>query len=170
MIVTNIASALLNLVAAHTYYIKHEKAAEAEVVGQQIITLYNCQERGIKTQVEMLVRENFITDGGKLLPKGRKEILPISSKVCQEEFLDTVYSLTDTQLNALFATVVEIVANKVRENGISVLTDNSVDALMDLDSVIEQNSTPFINTGVEFDEESMVEENMAEVIAEVAMA
>ena len=170
MIVTNIASALLNLVAAHTYYIKHEKAAEAEVVGQQIIKLYNCQERGIKTQVEMLVRENFITDGGKLLPKGRKEILPISSKVCQEEFLDTVYSLTDTQLNALFATVVEIVANKVRENGISVLTDNSVDALMDLDSVIEQNSTPFINTGVEFDEESMVEENMAEVIAEVAMA
>lgn len=170
MIVTNIASALLNLIAAHTYYLKNDKIAEAKVVEQQIITLYNCQERGIKSQVEMLVREKFITDGGKLLPKGRKEILPISSKVCQEEFLDTVYNLTDTQLNALFTTVVEIVANKVRENGISVLMDNSVDALMDLDSVIEQNSTPFINTGVEFDEESMVEENMAEVIAEVAMA
>lgn len=170
MIVTNIASALLNLIAAHTYYIKNDKIAEAKVVEQQILALYNCQERGIKSQVEMLVREKFITDGGKLLPKGRKEILPISSKVCQEEFLDTVYNLTGTQLNALFTTVVEIVANKVRESGISVLMDNSVDALMDLDSVIEQNSTPFVNTGVEFDEDSFVEENMAEVIAEVAMA
>jgi len=170
MIITNIASALLNLVAAHNYYMKKEMTAEAKVVEQQILTLYNCQERRIKSQVEMLVREKFITDGGKLLPKGRKEILPISSKVCQDEFLDTVYSLTDTQLNALFATVTEVVADKVRENGINFLTDSSVESLMGLDKAIDQNSTPFINTGVEFDENSLEEENMAEITAETAMA
>lgn len=135
---------LLNFLVSHQYFLKKGKTEAAKYCEEQILAFYTSKCEEISSQVYWLETEGYILRDGKITKKGRQAIAPVEQVIQQESFLDTLYTLPSNVLIKLMSDVLTIGADKVREEGIEIVSQDCVDALNEINEVYNKCITPFI--------------------------
>ena len=158
---------LLNLLVSHQYFLKKGKIDAAKFVEQQILNFYTSKCEEISSQVYWLETEGYILRDGKITKKGRQVIAPVEQVVQQESFLDTLYALPSDTLVKLMSDVLTIGADRIREEGIEIVSQDCVDALNNMNEVYNHCITPFV-----FDDSIVEDEDIfhSDIVEKLQMA
>lgn len=164
---TPMSKVLLNFLVSHQYFIKKGKTEAAKFVESQILAFYNSKCGEISSQVYWLETEGYILRDGKITKKGRQVIAPVEQVIQQESFLDTLYELPSNTLIKLMSDVLTISADRIREEGVEIISQDCVDALNTMNEVYNRCITPFV-----FDDSVVEDEDIfhEEVVTQLQMA